>query len=424
SWNIVKAVIQSSSWKNSSTTVNDKAFDIPILRDPNAEGDVVKYEYYECDSNGNILNNTPISVNDIVWSESEAKFYKAKPVLQDTLNYELDNPEALSKVFRVGKDLTKVQVSLESASMEYNTNPRHAKVSVANGALPTTAFDLTYYDGYTRLTTAPTEVGKYRVEVSLKTSYIDKYQIDGDYEFDYEIVKAQIAEDWNDNIKPPTLKLKFGQINGVEYEIVDSDGNVLAYNALKAGDTYKIRAKIKDKELNHFVFVGDKVETDWHEFSVSNNDQLYDPNSPSNPSYPTTDPDLPSNSGDDTPSGNNPGSGDTNGGGTLDEILAKLREIPLWQIIASVISIILIIIFLSKTAGYESKRKKFNKKADKLESSVYAGAFLGLAMTGWTAIACVLMGLAVVSLVIMLIAKSRCNKAEENYEDCLEEYNR
>ncbi|MDE7191422.1 MAG: hypothetical protein K2O35_03015, partial [Clostridia bacterium] len=208
SWNIVKAVIQSSSWKNSSTTVNDKAFDIPVLRDPNADGDVVKYEYYECDSNGNILNQTPISVDDIVLSESEAKFYKAKPVLQDTLNYELDDSEALSKVFRVGKDLTKVQVSLEKDTMEYNTNPRHAKVSVANGALPTTAFDLTYYDGYTRLATAPTEVGKYRVEVSLKLSYIDKYQIEGDYEFDYEITKAQIAEDWNDNIKPPTLKLK------------------------------------------------------------------------------------------------------------------------------------------------------------------------------------------------------------------------
>ncbi|MDE6605987.1 MAG: hypothetical protein K2K85_08215, partial [Clostridia bacterium] len=33
-------------------------------------------------------------------------------------------------------------------------------------------------------------------------------------------------------------------------------------------------------------------------------------------------------------------------------------------------------------------------------------------------------GLAVISFVMMLIAKSRCNKAEENYEDCLEEYNR
>ena len=437
SWNIVKAVIQSSSWKNSSTAdSNNKTFDIPVLRDPNAADGIVNYEYYECDSNGIILNDTPISINNIVWSESEAKFYKAKPVLQDTLNYELDDPEVFSKVFRVGKDLTKVQVSLESASMEYNTNPRHAKVSVANGALPTTAFDLTYYDGYTRLATAPTEVGNYRVEVSLKSSYIDKYQIDGDYEFDYEITKAQIAIDWNDNIKPPVLKLKYGQINGVEYEIVDDGDNIVAYNELAAGKTYRIRAKIKNNQRNNFIFVGDITETEWHEFSVTANDKLIDPNSPSNPSYPQVDPDLPADSGDDPsnpddstpsgePSGNDPGSG--NSGGTLN--FGNIEEFvkQWWQVIASVISIILIIIFLSKTAGYESKRKKYKKKAEKLESNVYAVAttgLFGLAMTAWTAIACTLMGLAVVSLVIMIIAKSRLNKAEENYEDCLEEYNR
>ncbi|MDE7191912.1 MAG: hypothetical protein K2O35_05555, partial [Clostridia bacterium] len=228
--------------------------------------------------------------------------------------------------------------------------------------------------------------------------------------------------------KPPTLKLKYGQINGVEYEIVDSEDNIVAYNDLKAGESYKIRAKIKDSQLNNFIFVGDKTETDWHEFSVSANDKLVDPNNPKNPSYPQVDPDLPTedptNPDDNNPSGNVPGSGDEGGSGTLDEILAKLKEIPLWQMIAGVISIILIIIFLSKTAGYESKRKKYKKKADKLDTTVYAGAFLGLAMTGWTAIACVLMGLAVASLVIMLIVKSRCNKAEENYEDCLDEYNR
>ncbi|MDE5755935.1 MAG: hypothetical protein K2I23_02470, partial [Clostridia bacterium] len=107
-----------------------------------------------------------------------------------------------------------------------------------------------------------------------------------------------------------------------------------------------------------------------------------------------------------------------------NSLLAKLKDIPLWQMIASVISIILIIIFLSKTAGYEGKRKKFKKKTDKLESSVYAGAFLGLAMSGWTAIAVVLMILAVASLVIMLIAKMRCNKAEEAYEEAFEENER
>ncbi|MDE7191814.1 MAG: hypothetical protein K2O35_05045, partial [Clostridia bacterium] len=61
-------------------------------------------------------------------------------------------------------------------------------------------------------------------------------------------------------------------------------------------------------------------------------------------------------------------------------------------------------------------------KADKLDTSMYAGAYLGIAMSIWTAIACVLIGLAVISFVMMMIAKSRCNKAEENYEDCLADY--
>ncbi|MDE6472541.1 MAG: hypothetical protein K2L52_05895, partial [Clostridia bacterium] len=119
------------------------------------------------------------------------------------------------------------------------------------------------------------------------------------------------------------------------------------------------------------------------------------------------------------PSGENPGGSF----GSLDELLKKLKEFPIWQLIASVISIILIMIFLSKTAGYNSKRKKFNKKAEKLDT-VYAGVFLGMAMTAWTAIACVLMGLAVVSLVIMIIAKKRCNSAEEEYEERFAEYQR
>ncbi|MDE6362642.1 MAG: hypothetical protein K2L53_06650, partial [Clostridia bacterium] len=192
---------------------------------------------------------------------------------------------------------------------------------------------------------------------------------------------------------------------------------------------YQIKAVIKEEMRNNYSFTDGTYETAWEEFELRAEDipNMQDPNDPNNTYYPKgDDEEEPSNPDDNNPSGNVPSSGDQNGGGsgTLDEILAKLKEIPLWQIIASVISIILIIIFLFKTAGYESKRKKFNKKADKLESSVYAGAFLGLAMTGWTAIACVLMGLAVVSLVIMLIAKSRCNKAEENYEDSLEEYTR
>ena len=79
-------------------------------------------------------------------------------------------------------------------------------------------------------------------------------------------------------------------------------------------------------------------------------------------------------------------------------------------------------IFLTKTAGYNSKRKKFNKKAEKLDT-VYSVVW-GMPMAAWTGIACTLMGLAVVSFVIMLIAKKKCNDAEEEYEERKEEYDR
>ena len=82
-------------------------------------------------------------------------------------------------------------------------------------------------------------------------------------------------------------------------------------------------------------------------FTVGNKGQLTGP-SIDNPDNP----DTPNNGGD----GN---------GGALDEILAKLKDLPLWQLIASGISIILTIAFLSKTASNESKRKKAKKVMEK-----------------------------------------------------------
>ncbi|MDE5755949.1 MAG: hypothetical protein K2I23_02545 [Clostridia bacterium] len=426
-WNIVKATIQSSSWKNTTATdSNNHAFGIPVLRDPKADGGIVEYEYYETDSMGNILDaNNPLKKSDIVWSESEAKFYIAKPILQDTQNYQLDNPNSQSKVFRVGKELTKVSVSLEKTQVEYNTNPRHAKVVVANGALPATAFDLTYYDGYTKLSAAPSEVGQYRVEVSLKNTYIDKYEIEGDYEFDYEIVKAKISTDWNDNAKPPVLKLTYGQINGVEYEIIDGGENLIEYKDLKVGVTYKIRARIKDNQLNHFIFVDDTIETDWHEFSINENDTLYDPNSPSNPAYPQVDPDLPQDQDPTNPDGNGSGNvpGD-DGNADSDKFIQFLQKY--WQPIVTAISIIFILIFMGKGIGYANERKKIKKTKEKkygTEVYVVAGASLwGMTFTTWTALACIMMGVAVLALAFMIIEKNMRNKAAEELDDAKDEY--
>ena len=90
--------------------------------------------------------------------------------------------------------------------------------------------------------------------------------------------------------------------------------------------------------------------------------------------------------------------------------------------IASGISIILIIAFLSKTASNESKRKKAKKVMEKKYNTFYATAFLGISVTNWTVIASVLMGSAVLSLIFMIISQKRRNKAEEELEDAKEEY--
>ncbi|MDE6372518.1 MAG: hypothetical protein K2L61_03130, partial [Clostridia bacterium] len=124
----------------------------------------------------------------------------------------------------------------------------------------------------------------------------------------------------------------------------------------------------------------------------------------------------PNNPSDNNPSGNS--------GGALDEIIEKLKEIPLWQLTASIISIILILIFTSKGFGYLSKSKQNKRMAESKYKTYYAGAFLGLATAGWTAIACVLMALAVLSIVFMIIAKSKYNKSLIYAEELRDEYER
>ncbi|MDE7191423.1 MAG: hypothetical protein K2O35_03020, partial [Clostridia bacterium] len=115
--------------------------------------------------------------------------------------------------------------------------------------------------------------------------------------------------------------------------------------------------------------------------------------------------------------------GDKNGSGfDFDSVLQTIKEY--WQAIVSGVCIILIIAFLAKTASYEGRRKRANKTANERYKSYYAGAIglFGWASTSWTIIACVFIGLTVASLVIMLIAKSRCRKAEDDLSYAKEDF--
>ncbi|MDE6605160.1 MAG: InlB B-repeat-containing protein, partial [Clostridia bacterium] len=258
------------------------------------------------------------------------------------------------------------------------------------------------------------EVGSYRIVATINGDLGNNYKLDDVSKEWYFVVVPKsgmsiLTIEWGE-----TQFLYDGEAHYPTYVVKDRNGDEVTDNEILSQlkftegyktktekGTYTVKVTLNDTE-NYFIRSGAICTF-----------KIVDENGNA-PDYDPTDPNQ-------RPSGNDPGSGD-NSGGTLDEILQKLKEIPLWQIIVGVISIILILIFLSKTAGYESRRREAKRLTKDKYTTYYAGAFLGLAMTGWTAIACVLMGLAVASLVIMLIAKSRCKKAERVMEDAKEEY--
>ena len=190
------------------------------------------------------------------------------------------------------------------------------------------------------------------------------------------------------------------QISGVEYEYWLGGNKIDKSEVIEIGQ-YTVRAIFKSNDADYTASAMEAKLT-ISRTGGSGNNEPDDPNNPDNPD----DPD-----------------GDGNGG-ALEEILAKIKDLPLWQLIASGISIILIIAFLSKTASNESKRKKAKKVMEKKYNTFYATAFLGISVTNWTVIASVLMGSAVLSLIFMIISQKRRNKAEEELEDAKEEFER
>ncbi|WP_347296629.1 hypothetical protein, partial [uncultured Alistipes sp.] len=308
-WEVVKAEI-SIEWKTEDYTDNDgNTFGIPKLSDPLAE-DLVEYVYYETDSNGNILAGaTPKELEEIEYSVTERKWYKAYPRLTDADNYTFPDgvtEEGLySPFFSVGGGASSVTVSLVSDKIEYNGKPRNVKLNISSGAT-LRDLTLTYYSGdiadeANKLEGAPTERGNYLVVI---TSNKNSVVLSGTTQYTFEIIAATIKKEWNKDAKPYVLNLKYGQIDGIEYEIADSEGNPVEYSQLSAGNKYQIKAVIKEEMRNNYSFTDGTYETAWEEFELRGEDipNMQDPNDPNNTHYPQEEED-PNKPGNNTPSG-------------------------------------------------------------------------------------------------------------------------
>ncbi|MDE6472769.1 MAG: hypothetical protein K2L52_07040, partial [Clostridia bacterium] len=287
---------------------------------------------------------------------------------------------------------------------------------LASGDSVDYATDFTYkiYDeeGNALSESEVSEVGSYKIVASINASsdLYKNYQFDGASNEWYFVVVPQagmevLTIEWSD-----TEFLYDGEKHIPTYVVKDRNGNVLDNASVKQIltfdnyvekteiATYTVKVTVKDSD-RYFIRSGAICK-----FKIV--EELGD-EPPAEGEEPVT-----------PPSGDNPGGSF----GSLDELLKKLKEYPIWQLIASVISIILIMIFLTKTAGYESRRREAKRLVKEKYTTYYAGVFLGMAMTAWTAIACVLMGLAVVTFIVMLMTKSRCKKAERAMENAKEEY--
>ena len=435
-WEVVPCTISTSSWQSVAHPDSSKNFKILQLKDP-AASTIVDYKFYETDSNGVIpAGAQALTINDLELPADGAKWYVAVPSLIDSNNYKFDKADPKSRPFMIGAinaSIIKVGVSPAKTTFAYNTQPRQITVQTTGANLNNGYFDLAYFkaDGITLMGGAPVECGTYWVEINLKSQYADRFAIDGDNRFEFEITPAEITPTWKDTARPPVLNLEYGQINAIEYTITDEAGNeITGINSLVADTVYKIKASIKAQYQNNIKFsvaddYGSEYDTNYYTFSLTAADiagGLYDPNDPSNPNYPQVDPDAPNTTPNDPniPSGEAPDP-DDNGTG-FD--MGKLGEFfkSYWKEIVTGICLILTVSFLLKTASYESKRKRANKKADKYDNEMYvmATGLFGWASNTWMIIMCVMIGMAVASLVIMLIAKSRYNRAEDELEEAKE----
>ena len=408
-WRIDKGTLTLEWGEEVKTDGNGATFKYKSVKGENADK-IEGYKYYRYVSG---QKGEEVTLDSIEVGEGIER-YLVEAVLKESASKNYD-ATPISQIFVVGSNGEEVYIDLTSEKYTYDGKAHGNELKIVNDVdFTISRVTVKYYKESVSeeniLEGAPKDAGRYVITLELSAEDEGYYYLRKSV-IEYEIEKRKIVAQWDTSGKSPVLsEVSKEDKEAIEYEYYDGEGNLVEESQLEAGKTYTVKAKIKDEYRSNYEFVGvdgstlnEGIETDGEEFEMKD----YDPNDPNDPNNPNN------SDGDNDDDGN---------GGALDEILAKIKDLPLWQLIASGISIILTIAFLSKTASNESKRKKAKKVMEKKYNTFYATAFLGVSVTNWTVIACVLMGTAVLSLIFMVISQKRRSKAEEELEDAKEEY--
>ncbi|MDE6411208.1 MAG: hypothetical protein K2L02_01545 [Clostridia bacterium] len=269
-------------------------------------GDYIKYLYYETDASGNKLDPSAAGRDEPEITDNVIRYYIAEAQINPAYGTNCvfaSSTNLISPVFEVGRVLTAVQVEAKKSEYTYWGSPVTFLYNV-KGAISSSAFEVTYYKGLTRLNGAPTDPGQYRAQLSLKSAYTTSYYLDGTASFDFTIVHAMITVNWNESVKPPVLNLTQDQAQYITYEYRDSTGKTVSFANLSTG-VYDVIAKITDTSRYQFTgeLAANETFTDWFEFEIKANDKVTDPSNSLPPFTPSTDP---NGDGSGTTSGKTP----------------------------------------------------------------------------------------------------------------------
>ena len=421
-WQIKKAVLDLSWTRKTTTDSNSRQIRTWEVREDNFANGKVEYKYY---SASDVVDGKPVDGavavdydTLVVVPEVEVKYYVIAVVKSAySNNYEIKDGTQ-SKPFTVGSQAPERAISIDS-EFKYDGNAHGVldewKVSSTSHILYK-YYSLDELGNKTLLSEAPTNAGKYIIELDIEDGFEDSFEL-SQYELKFEIVKAKITAKWDTSGKTPTLSGTTASENEViEYEYTDEEGNVVDVANLEEGKSYKVKAKIKSGYENNYEFVDEQgvvltepTVTDEQSFDI----KAEEPENPDDPIVPVdpTNPENPEEPKDDN-------------GVNLDNIGEILRKY--WQPLFSALCIILIIIFMSKGIGYAEKRKKIKKTIDKKYSTAFyavggVGLF-GLPYNTWTLIACIMAGVTVLAFIFMILEKRSLGKAEEELEDAKDEY--
>ncbi|MDE6362079.1 MAG: hypothetical protein K2L53_03795, partial [Clostridia bacterium] len=319
-WSIGKATLN-LEWESVDTQDSaGNAFKLPRVKGENAQFvDSNKYRYYK--SNG-VSVGEEISLGDITVGESAVRYW-IEAVLTDnaSVNYEIS--EATKKTsFRVGSDGEKITVELESTTFTYDGKAHGEELRVTEGTMRLERINKTYYrdsvNEDNKLEGAPTDAGDYIVVLSLKEEDEVDYALTKT-QIEFIIAKAKITAVWDTSGTIPKLSNEDNYKDIIGYIYYDAEGNQLEDGAqLEVGKTYSVKAILKGDNGKNYEFVAQDGET-----------VLEDPTSTDEEEFTVKD----SNNGDGNGIGgvgsgdqDGTGSGNLVGSGTLDEILAKLKE--------------------------------------------------------------------------------------------------